>query len=160
MPTDGVQMEHYELGVALAVTRIVELRRQADQRRLASRMPGRTGDRHRGQGARAAGLPDQHGQAADCAGGGRAATATAASGPGRGTTAAATLRHHYEPGVFDADHCRACARQTGLLDHYRRVQQEEVTLGRPTGGRVRPAGAPVLRCGRPVPRSYWLPRPC
>ena len=36
--------------------------------------------------------------------------------------------HHYEPGVFDAGHCRACARQAGLLDHYRRVQQQEATL--------------------------------
>jgi hypothetical protein len=36
--------------------------------------------------------------------------------------------HHHEAGVFDAGHCRACARQTGLLDHYRRVQQEEATL--------------------------------
>jgi hypothetical protein len=38
------------------------------------------------------------------------------------------VRHHYEPGVFDAGHCRACARQAGLLDHYRRVQQQEATL--------------------------------
>jgi predicted anti-sigma-YlaC factor YlaD len=39
------------------------------------------------------------------------------------------VQHHHQPGVFDADHCRACARQAaGLLDHYRRVQQEEATL--------------------------------
>jgi hypothetical protein len=30
--------------------------------------------------------------------------------------------------VFDAGHCRACARLVGLLDHYRRVQQEQATL--------------------------------
>jgi hypothetical protein len=36
--------------------------------------------------------------------------------------------HIYEPGVFDAGHCRACARQAGLLDHYRQVQQQEATL--------------------------------
>jgi hypothetical protein len=36
--------------------------------------------------------------------------------------------HQHEPGLFDAGHCRACARQAGLLDHYRRVQQEEATL--------------------------------
>ena len=36
--------------------------------------------------------------------------------------------HQHEPGVFDAGHCRACARQAGLLDHYRRVQQQEATL--------------------------------
>jgi hypothetical protein len=38
------------------------------------------------------------------------------------------IQHHHEPGVFDADHCWACAHQTGLLDHYRRVQQQEATL--------------------------------
>ena len=37
-------------------------------------------------------------------------------------------QHHHEPGVFDAGHCRACARQAGLLDHYRRGQQEEAAL--------------------------------
>jgi hypothetical protein len=30
--------------------------------------------------------------------------------------------------MFDAGHCRACARQAGLLDHYRQVQREEATL--------------------------------
>ena len=34
-------------------------------------------------------------------------------------------QHHHGPGLFDAGHCRACARQAGLLDHYWRVQQEE-----------------------------------
>jgi hypothetical protein len=38
------------------------------------------------------------------------------------------VQHQHEPGVFDAGHCRACARQAGLLDHYHRVQQEEATL--------------------------------
>jgi hypothetical protein len=37
-------------------------------------------------------------------------------------------QHTHEPGLFDAGHCRACARQAGLLDHYRRVQQDEATL--------------------------------
>jgi hypothetical protein len=42
---------------------------------------------------------------------------------------AAMLGHqHHEPGVFDAGHCRACAHHAGLLDHYRRVQQEETIL--------------------------------
>jgi len=36
--------------------------------------------------------------------------------------------HLHEPGVFDAGHCRACASQAGLLDHYRRVQREEAQL--------------------------------
>jgi hypothetical protein len=30
--------------------------------------------------------------------------------------------------VFDAGHCWGCARQAGLLDHYRRVQREEARL--------------------------------
>jgi hypothetical protein len=38
------------------------------------------------------------------------------------------VQHQHAPGVFEAGHCRACARQVGLLDHYRRVQQEEATL--------------------------------
>jgi hypothetical protein len=38
------------------------------------------------------------------------------------------VQHSHAPGVFDAGHCRVCARQAGLLDHYRRVQQEEATL--------------------------------
>jgi hypothetical protein len=42
--------------------------------------------------------------------------------------AAMLMQHHHEPGVFDAGHCRARARQAGLLDYYRRVQQEEATL--------------------------------
>jgi hypothetical protein len=36
--------------------------------------------------------------------------------------------HHHQPGVFDAGHCWACARQAGLVDHYRRVQREEAQL--------------------------------
>jgi hypothetical protein len=36
--------------------------------------------------------------------------------------------HQHKPGVFDAGHCRACARQAGLLDHYWQVQQEEAAL--------------------------------
>jgi hypothetical protein len=87
-------MDHYELGVAMAVVHLAERRRQA----------------------------------VDRAGGGRAAPA-AASGRGRGTTEAAMLvQHHHDPGAFDADHCWACARQAGLLDHYRRVQQQEAAL--------------------------------
>jgi hypothetical protein len=38
------------------------------------------------------------------------------------------IQHHHEPGLFDAGHCWACARQAGLLDHYRRVQREEACL--------------------------------
>jgi len=35
------------------------------------------------------------------------------------------VEHQHTPGVFDAGYCRACARQAGLLDHYRQVQQEQ-----------------------------------
>ena len=114
-------MDQYELGVALAVARIAELRRHADRWRLAGRIPGRTARR---RGNRTPGSPwvlGRHDQAADCA--------VAASGPGRGTTEAAMLvQHHHQPGVFDAGRCQACAHQAGLLDHYQLVQQEEATL--------------------------------
>ena len=33
--------------------------------------------------------------------------------------------HHHQAAVFDPGHCRACAVNAGLLDHYRRVQAEE-----------------------------------
>jgi L-aspartate oxidase len=36
--------------------------------------------------------------------------------------------HEHRPGEFDAGHCRACAREAGLLQHYHRVQREEDTL--------------------------------
>jgi alpha-beta hydrolase superfamily lysophospholipase len=37
-------------------------------------------------------------------------------------------QHQHWPGRFDPGHCRACAHEAGLLDHYRRVQQEEDRL--------------------------------
>jgi hypothetical protein len=40
----------------------------------------------------------------------------------------AMLPHHHDPGVFDPDRCRTCARQAGLLDHYHRGQHQEVRL--------------------------------
>jgi len=55
----GVEMDQYELGVALAVGRIVELRRQADWWRLASRLPGRTRGRHRDRVPGSWRLPDR-----------------------------------------------------------------------------------------------------
>jgi ferric-dicitrate binding protein FerR (iron transport regulator) len=33
--------------------------------------------------------------------------------------------HAHQPGRFDPGHCRACARETDLLDHYGKVQREE-----------------------------------
>ena len=45
--------------------------------------------------------------------------------------------------MFDAGHCRACARQAGLLDHYHRVQSEEARL-RQTSAYAREAHRYVL----------------
>jgi hypothetical protein len=93
-------MDQYELGDALAAERIAELRRHADRWRLASRIPGHSAGRCRDLAVR-----------------------------GRAAEEGAMLTGHlHEPGVFDAGHCRACASQAGLLDHYRRVQREEAQL--------------------------------
>jgi hypothetical protein len=43
--TDGVEVDHYEPGVALVVVHLAELRRQADRQRLAGRSPGRAAGR-------------------------------------------------------------------------------------------------------------------
>ena len=40
------------------------------------------------------------------------------------------LTHQHPPGRFDPGHCHTCARQAGLLDHYHRVQHQEVRLWR------------------------------
>jgi hypothetical protein len=48
---------------------------------------------------------------------------------GRATTEAAVLiQHQHKPEEFDPGHCRTCARQAGLPDHYDRVQREETRL--------------------------------
>ena len=38
------------------------------------------------------------------------------------------IQHQHRPGEFDPGHCRTCAHQAGLLDHYDRVQREETRL--------------------------------
>ena len=38
------------------------------------------------------------------------------------------LEHQHQPGVFDPGHCRDCAREVGLLDHYHHVQHQEQLL--------------------------------
>jgi hypothetical protein len=38
------------------------------------------------------------------------------------------IQHQHKPEEFDPGHCRPCARQAGLLDHYDRVQREETRL--------------------------------
>jgi hypothetical protein len=37
-------------------------------------------------------------------------------------------QHQHRSGRFDPGKCRACTHEAGLLDHYRRVQQEEDSL--------------------------------
>jgi hypothetical protein len=119
-------MDHYEPGVWMAVAHLAELHRQADRRRLPSRIPGRAARRREDKPPGSPHVPGRPGQTAE--------PAAAASSPGRATEEAAMLtQHHHEPGLFDAGHCWACARQAGLLDHYRRVQQQEATLGEAHG---------------------------
>ena len=38
------------------------------------------------------------------------------------------IEHPHKPGVFDPGHCRDCARQSDLLDHYHHVQRQEQAL--------------------------------
>jgi hypothetical protein len=35
------------------------------------------------------------------------------------------VEHAHKPGEFDPGHCRDCARETDLLDHYWHVQRQE-----------------------------------
>ena len=51
----------------------------------------------------------------------------AAGSPGRGGTSM-LIEHQHQPGAFDPGHCRDCARETDLLDHYHHVQRQEQTL--------------------------------
>jgi hypothetical protein len=58
------------------------------------------------------------------------------------------IEHQHPPGVFDPGHCRDCAHEADLLDHYHRVQREEqIVKQKPTGGRGRPAATPPGACG-------------
>jgi hypothetical protein len=114
-------MDNFEPGVWIAVAHLAELHHQANRQRLASRIPGRTARRRGDKRPGSPHVPGPHGQAAE--------RAVATGGPGRATEEAAMLvGHQHKPGVFDADPGRACARQAGLLDHYRQVQQQEAAL--------------------------------
>ena len=42
------------------------------------------------------------------------------------------IDHEHKPGEFDPGHCRPCAHQAGLMDHYHRVQWEETRLRQAT----------------------------
>ena len=70
------------------------------------------------------------------------------------------IGHDHRPGVFDAGHCRACARQAGLLDHYHRVQSEEARP-RQTSAYAREAHRYALwRWDPPWSGSCWPRSPC
>jgi hypothetical protein len=38
------------------------------------------------------------------------------------------IEHQHQPGMFDPGHCRDCARESDLLDHYHRVQRQELAV--------------------------------
>jgi hypothetical protein len=46
---------------------------------------------------------------------------------GRGGTTM-LIEHQHKPGEFDPGHCRDCAGESDLLDHYHHVQRQEQTL--------------------------------
>jgi hypothetical protein len=41
---------------------------------------------------------------------------------------AMVIQHRHQPGTFDPGHCRICAHDADLLDHYWQVQREELAL--------------------------------
>jgi hypothetical protein len=41
---------------------------------------------------------------------------------------AMVIQHRHQPGSFDPGHCRSCARDADLLDHYWQVQREELAF--------------------------------
>jgi hypothetical protein len=38
------------------------------------------------------------------------------------------IQHQHKPAAFDPGHCKDCARETDLLDHYHHVQRQEQAL--------------------------------
>jgi hypothetical protein len=69
------------------------------------------------------------------------------------------IEHQHKTGEFDPGHCRRCARETDLLDHYWRVQREEQTINE-AHGPGRPGATPSAPCGPPASGSCWPPSPC
>jgi hypothetical protein len=53
---------------------------------------------------------------------------TCAELPGLRRAMTMLIEHQHRPGHFDPGHCRTCAQQADLLDHYHRVQREEDSL--------------------------------
>jgi uncharacterized protein YcbX len=64
------------------------------------------------------------------------------------------IEHRHQPGVFDPGHCRRCAHESDLLDHFWQVQRQEQALWeahRWAGqAAATPASALLHRAGRPV----------
>ena len=69
-------------------------------------------------------------------------------------------QHQHKPGSFDPGHCRGCAHQADLLDHYWQVQREEQAFKEATGGPGGPTGTPAGRCGLPASGWCWQSSPC
>jgi hypothetical protein len=69
------------------------------------------------------------------------------------------IEHNHMPSEYDPGHCRPCAHQPGLLDHYRRVQQEETRLlaRASANGPARTASRRWCPSGVGLCRPYW---PC
>jgi hypothetical protein len=108
-----------QVSVVLAGERIAELRRDAERTRLAG------GAGRRGSWRAPSAVVES---TAALAGPVRQALLAATAQPttrSRHERTTMLTQHHHGPGLFDAGHCRACARQAGLLDHYWRVQREE-----------------------------------
>jgi hypothetical protein len=63
------------------------------------------------------------------------------------------IQHNHGQGVFDAGHCRACAREAGVMNHYWRLQREEDALRAAQRWPGRPAASPSGRCARPASAS-------
>jgi hypothetical protein len=109
----------------LGSQRIDQLHREADQARLAglARLARRQ-RRHVVVQTRCAAVPGVLARIVISAFG----NADGNVAPARKGRTAMLTQHDHVPGTFDAGHCRACAREAGLLDHYDRVQREEIRL--------------------------------
>jgi len=64
-------------------------------------------------------------------------------------------QHRHQPGSFDPGHCRGCAHQADLLDHYWQVQREELAFKEAHRWPGGPTGTPSGRCGLPVSGFWW-----
>jgi hypothetical protein len=65
------------------------------------------------------------------------------------------IDHDHPPGLFDAGHCWACARQARLLDHYERVQDQEADLRQAREWAWAAHRYAIWALDRPVSRSCW-----